>query len=324
MLTNWHGYFREAAGDGWVLVGDAGHFKDPAPGQGIGDAFRQADRLAHAIEDGLGDSNPDEATQRWWQWRDDDAYEMHWFARDMGAPGASTPLNTRVMREIAADPEGAERFFGVLSRDVRPSQLFTTPLVTRAAARALRDRPDRMVATFREIVSAGRRNAHRGRQRRIGPPARAGEGRAMSAERRADEDAIRELVDRQVMAWGAGDPEAYASEFTSDADYVTYLGSHHKGRAAIAASYAPLFKKLLKGSRLDFQITQLRFLTPDVAVIHARGAVAKGARRGIRRNTRANTSIAVRTDGGWLLAASQNTTHHRFAATLLSQFARMS
>jgi uncharacterized protein (TIGR02246 family) len=95
-------------------------------------------------------------------------------------------------------------------------------------------------------------------------------------ERRSDEDAIRELLDRQVRGWAAGDAEAYASVFTPDPDYVTFLGSHYKGRAAIAASYVPLFKKLLKGSRLDFEINQLRFLTPDVALVHAKGTVVKG------------------------------------------------
>lgn len=321
LLTNWHGYFRESAGPGWVLVGDAGHFKDPAPGQGIGDAFRQADRLAQAIEEGLASTCPDVAMRRWWRWRDDDAYEMHWFARDMGAPGASTPLNTRLLRDLAAEPEAALRFFGVLNRDIRPSQLFTKPMIARAAARALRDRPDRMIATFQEIVSAGRRNAQRSRQRRLGPPPRGVARGAMSAERRADEDAIRGLVDRLVTAWGANDHEAYASVFTADADYVTFLGGHHKGRAAIAAAYAPLFKRLLKGSRLDLEITQLRFLTPDVALIQARGAVAKGTRR---RNTRVNTSLAVRTDGGWLLAASQNTTRRPVAEKLMGQLARIS
>jgi uncharacterized protein (TIGR02246 family) len=91
------------------------------------------------------------------------------------------------------------------------------------------------------------------------------------SDRRSDEHAIRELLDRQAMGWAAGDADAYASVFTPDADYVTFLGSHYKGRAAIAASYAPLFKKFLKGSRLGFEITQLRFLTPDVALIHAKG-----------------------------------------------------
>jgi uncharacterized protein (TIGR02246 family) len=72
---------------------------------------------------------------------------------------------------------------------------------------------------------------------------------------------------------------------------------------------------------LDFEITQLRFLTPDVALVHAKGAVAKGRAQRSRRNTRVNTTIAVRTDGQWLLASSQNTTHRRLAEKLLSMFA---
>ncbi|OBA76962.1 hypothetical protein A5641_19530 [Mycobacterium sp. 1554424.7] len=166
-VTKWHGYFRDAAGPGWVLVGDAGHFKDPSPGQGIGDAFRQARRLADSIEGGLGDTSPDEAMLRWWQWRDDDAYEMHWMASDFGTPGASTPFNTRLMKDIAADPAAKQTLLRVLNHEVRPSHLFTTPLVVRAAARSLRDRPDRLVATLKEIVRAGRRNARRSRQGRI-------------------------------------------------------------------------------------------------------------------------------------------------------------
>jgi uncharacterized protein (TIGR02246 family) len=140
-------------------------------------------------------------------------------------------------------------------------------------------------------------------------------------ELRGDEDAIRELLDRQALGWAAGDAEAYASVFTPDADYVTFLGGHYKGRGAIAASYVPLFRKFLKGSRLDFRITQLKFLTPDVALVHAKGAVVKGGGRRNRRNNRVNTTIAVRTDSGWLFAASQNTTHRRLAEKLLGALA---
>jgi hypothetical protein len=60
-------------------------------------------------------------------------------------------------------------------------------------------------------------------------------------------------------------------------------------------------------------------VTPDVALIHAKGAVVKGARRRNRRN-RVNTTIAVRTDGRWLLAASQNTTHRWFVEKLMGNF----
>ena len=166
VMTNWHGYFRQAAGPGWVLVGDAGHFKDFTPAQGISDALRQAERLAQAIEDGLGNSSLDAATQRWWRWRDHDAYEMHWFATDLGAPGHSSPLITRVLGDIAVDAEATRTLLRVLNHEVRPSQLFTTPRLARAAARALRDRPDRMVATLKEIATAARDQVRRARRRR--------------------------------------------------------------------------------------------------------------------------------------------------------------
>jgi menaquinone-9 beta-reductase len=169
VLTNWYGYFREAAGPGWVLVGDAGHFKDPTPGQGIGDALRQARQLGPAIEDGLGNTSLDAAMQRWWRWRDDDAYEMYWFASDMGAPGAATPLMTRFMQNLAADPATTMAFFRVLNREVRPSQLFTRSRALRAATRVLLDRPDRLIPTLREIVGQARLNVQRARLRRAVP-----------------------------------------------------------------------------------------------------------------------------------------------------------
>ena len=43
------GYLREATGDGWALVGDAGYFKDPITAHGLTDAFRDAALLAQAV-----------------------------------------------------------------------------------------------------------------------------------------------------------------------------------------------------------------------------------------------------------------------------------
>ncbi|HET6815804.1 MAG TPA: NAD(P)/FAD-dependent oxidoreductase [Mycobacteriales bacterium] len=41
-------FFRQSAGAGWALAGDAGHHKDPLIARGIADAFRDADLLAAA------------------------------------------------------------------------------------------------------------------------------------------------------------------------------------------------------------------------------------------------------------------------------------
>ena len=46
------GYFRQSWGPGWVLVGDAGYFKDPLTAHGITDALRDAELAAEAACEG--------------------------------------------------------------------------------------------------------------------------------------------------------------------------------------------------------------------------------------------------------------------------------
>ena len=86
----WDGFFRQASGAGWVLCGDAGHFKSPAPGRGIGDAFLQAERLATAITAALEDSDEalDGAMRAWGRWRDREFAEHYWLAYDLEEAGA--------------------------------------------------------------------------------------------------------------------------------------------------------------------------------------------------------------------------------------------
>jgi len=52
---------RAAAGPGWALVGDAGYHRDAITGHGISDAFRDAELLAVALDQALGDPADDSA-----------------------------------------------------------------------------------------------------------------------------------------------------------------------------------------------------------------------------------------------------------------------
>jgi 2-polyprenyl-6-methoxyphenol hydroxylase-like FAD-dependent oxidoreductase len=150
MMSRWHGFFRESAGPGWALVGDAGHFKDPTPGQGIADALRQVVELAAAIEKGLGGGDPDRALRDWWSWRDRDAWEMYWFAQEMALPDRAPLLTGLVEKRMEADPRLVEGMLHVLNHEMTPSELIGPRLAASALAEGLVRERGRRRAILRE------------------------------------------------------------------------------------------------------------------------------------------------------------------------------
>ena len=66
-------YVRQAYGDGWALVGDAGYHRDPMTGHGITDAFRDAELLADALHSALADPTAEQAALVEFQERRDEA-----------------------------------------------------------------------------------------------------------------------------------------------------------------------------------------------------------------------------------------------------------
>jgi len=168
VMANWHGYFRQPTGPGWVLLGDAGNFKDPSPAQGMADALRQGERLADAIAAGFSGEDLDAELRRWGRWRDKDGREMHWFAADMGATPQRRPLADQILRDIAADGEDTRKFLRMLNHEISPSQLFTAPRIARAAGRVIRRQPWQVPAMVKEGVREVQKEIHRAAQR---PPA---------------------------------------------------------------------------------------------------------------------------------------------------------
>jgi menaquinone-9 beta-reductase len=152
MASRWHGYFRESVGPGWALVGDAGHFKDPTPGQGIADALRQAEALAPAIERVLGGGeSPDRALREWWAWRDRDAWEMYWFAQDMGATDRAPNLLGALQDRFALEPQLVDDLLRVLGHDLPPSELFSPSLILSVLGEALRTGRGKRLALLAEF-----------------------------------------------------------------------------------------------------------------------------------------------------------------------------
>lgn len=128
-----------------------------------------------------------------------------------------------------------------------------------------------------------------------------------------DEVEIRALLQRLNQAWG--DADAFAAVFTEDAEYVTFDGSMVKGREAIAESHRPLFEGFMRGSRLEGQAPTVRFLTPDVALVHGKGAVIqRRQQKASRRAISVQTNVVIRQDGRWQIAAFHNTRYRPWNA----------
>jgi len=165
-MVRWEGFFREASGPGWVLTGDAGHFKDPAPGRGIGDAFLQADRLAPAIASALkgNDKAVDKAMSHWARWRDKEFAEHYWFANDLGATGPLPEVLQGVLRNLHTQGN-ASLALEISNHRLKPSQLLTPARLLRAMASALAQRGGHRLEILREVRGLLTQELHRRRLR---------------------------------------------------------------------------------------------------------------------------------------------------------------
>jgi uncharacterized protein (TIGR02246 family) len=130
-----------------------------------------------------------------------------------------------------------------------------------------------------------------------------------TANRVADEEAVRDLLYRELMeGWNRGSGEDFAAVFTEDGDLVAFDGTHFEGRAQIASFHQELFDKWMKGTRLVGRVKDVRFLSPNVALMHAVGSTIKRAKSvpSPERDS-IQTLVATRQNGEWRLAAFQNT-----------------
>ena len=122
------------------------------------------------------------------------------------------------------------------------------------------------------------------------------------------EQAVRDLYRQFMDAWNHGSGDALAAVFTDDGDLVGFDGHHLKGRAAIAPWHQQLFDKWLKGSRLVGRVQDVRFLGPDVAVMHAvGGTIKRGKSKPSPGRNSIQTLVATRHGNQWHVAAFQNT-----------------
>jgi 2-polyprenyl-6-methoxyphenol hydroxylase-like FAD-dependent oxidoreductase len=124
-------FFRQAAGPGWVLVGDAGHHKDSITARGISDAFQQVERLVSEIGSTLEGppAQLDTALARFA--KDRDTIFASGYQATLSVARMAPPPEERLslLRAVQSDPELSAIYFDVVAGIVSADALHTPRLL---------------------------------------------------------------------------------------------------------------------------------------------------------------------------------------------------
>ena len=120
-----------------------------------------------------------------------------------------------------------------------------------------------------------------------------------------DEAAIRENVKQMEAGWNAKSGASFAKPFAADADYVVINGMHITGYDAIEKNHQQIFDTIYKNTTVTLTVKQIKFLRPDVALVHV-----SGHRDSPQSELIADAIIVMvmtKNDAGWKIASFQNT-----------------
>jgi uncharacterized protein (TIGR02246 family) len=123
----------------------------------------------------------------------------------------------------------------------------------------------------------------------------------------ADRAALENIVRRLETAWNAMDGAAFAAPFAPDADFVTIRGEHSRGRAAIAAGHAAIFRTIYAGSTNRYTIDGARLLRPEVVLVHVHSVLDAPTGPLAGRHGARFSLVLTMEGGGWEIAALHNT-----------------
>ncbi|MEU6917941.1 FAD-dependent oxidoreductase [Streptomyces olindensis] len=128
---------------GLAVIGDAAMVNDPVSGVGCGFAFQSAEWLADAVTEPLrrGDTAAVDKALRGYQRQHKRRLSAHHLTiADLSKRKVLPPVIRLILAGAVTDPQVAERYVGVVTRNVSPLSLFSPPYLARAAVAARRTR----------------------------------------------------------------------------------------------------------------------------------------------------------------------------------------
>ena len=125
----------------------------------------------------------------------------------------------------------------------------------------------------------------------------------------ADEEAIRRIEQTWDAAWNRHDAKALAALLSEDIDFVNVTGAWFKGRSEFEKRMLETHQGAFKNSKRTTLDTSVKFLTPEIAVVHARWEMSglDNADGTLRQPWRGIITRVVRKmDDNWVVVAAHN------------------
>lgn len=135
-------------------------------------------------------------------------------------------------------------------------------------------------------------------------------GSTLRAQTKADEEAVRNLPQAFRDAWARHDGHELAKIMDDDVDFVNVGAIYLRGKADFEKYHARLLSGRFKDSTLTLLETTVRFLHPDLAIIHWSWKIADDKNYdGTARPPRFGlmTMVAEKKDGAWRVVVGHNT-----------------
>ena len=135
--TDLPNFFRKPYGPGWALVGDAGYHKDPITGEGISDAFRDAELLAAALHAGFSGAAPlDEALAGYEERRNAVAMPIYELTCQLASHGPLPVEMQQLIGALAGNQADTDRFLGLVAGTTSFTEFFAPENIGRIMATA--------------------------------------------------------------------------------------------------------------------------------------------------------------------------------------------
>jgi len=112
-----------------------------------------------------------------------------------------------------------------------------------------------------------------------------------------------EAVSGLMAAWNLKDAQAFASQFTEDATFVNVNGALWIGKKDIQDRHAKA--AIFKSSHAEIKPDSMRFLRPDIALVHVSWTIT-GDPRDPQPRSYLMIMVVSKRDGRWLIVAAQN------------------